>query len=100
MTKARVSKVVRPDHIATLVSRIRERVAKLEDLVEVMAVVQDVHLSKVVAKHVVEPVRRTRSNELSEFGCSPRAALTSGSQPSISVSETRPIVNTVRPHLQ
>lgn len=53
----------------------QQPVASLPDLVKVMEIVQSVHVSDVVTKHVVELARRTRSNELIELGCSPRAGL-------------------------
>jgi MoxR-like ATPase len=37
--------------------------------------VQKVHVSDVFVKHCVELVRRTRTSELLDFGCSPRAGL-------------------------
>ncbi|MFI2792897.1 AAA family ATPase [Haloferula sp. A504] len=53
----------------------REPVARLADLVEVMGFVQQVHVSEVITRHVVELIGRTRSHEWIELGCSPRAGL-------------------------
>ena len=45
------------------------------DLVEMMAAVQEVHVSDVFQKHTVEVVRRTRRHPSIEIGGSPRAGL-------------------------
>lgn len=52
-----------------------EPCASVETLVEVMEEVQKVHVSDVCCKHAVEMVRRTRSHDALEFGCSPRAQM-------------------------
>ena len=52
-----------------------EIVATRENLVEMMAAVQDVHVSEVFQKHTVEVVRRTRRHPSIELGGSPRAGL-------------------------
>ena len=50
-------------------------VATVADLVEMMAAVQEVHVSDVFQKHTVEVVRRTRRHPSIEIGGSPRAGL-------------------------
>ena len=50
-------------------------VANRSDLVEMMAAVQEVHVSEVFQKHTVEVVRRTRRHPNIELGGSPRAGL-------------------------
>lgn len=52
-----------------------EIVATRENLVEMMAAVQEVHVSEVFQKHTVEVVRRTRRHPSIELGGSPRAGL-------------------------
>ena len=52
-----------------------EVVATRENLVEMMAEVQEVHVSEVFQKHTVEVVRRTRRHPSIELGGSPRAGL-------------------------
>ena len=52
-----------------------EIVATRENLVEMMAAVQKVHVSEVFQKHTVEVVRRTRRHPSIELGGSPRAGL-------------------------
>ena len=50
-------------------------VARVEELVNAMAAVQQVHVSEVFTKHAVELVRRTRRNPSIEIGGSPRAGI-------------------------
>jgi MoxR-like ATPase len=50
-------------------------VATIDDLVSAMAAVQDVFVSEVFLKHVVELVRRTRRQRQIELGGSPRAGI-------------------------
>lgn len=52
-----------------------EPVARLAELVEAMARVQQVHVSEVFIKHCVELARRTRHHPLIELGASPRAGI-------------------------
>ena len=52
-----------------------EIVATRENLLEMMAAVQEVHVSEVFQKHTVEVVRRTRRHPSIELGGSPRAGL-------------------------
>jgi MoxR-like ATPase len=49
--------------------------ASVDDLVECMQKVQDVHVSDVFVKHCVGLVDRTRHDSRLELGCSPRAGL-------------------------
>ena len=53
----------------------KKPVATVADLVEMMAAVQEVHVSDVFQKHTVEVVRRTRRHPSIEIGGSPRAGL-------------------------
>ena len=53
----------------------KKPVATVTDLVEMMAAVQEVHVSDVFQKHTVEVVRRTRRHPSIEIGGSPRAGL-------------------------
>jgi MoxR-like ATPase len=53
----------------------KKPVATGADLVEMMAAVQEVHVSDVFQKHTVEVVRRTRRHPSIEIGGSPRAGL-------------------------
>ena len=53
----------------------KKPVAAVADLVEMMAAVQEVHVSDVFQKHTVEVVRRTRRHPSIEIGGSPRAGL-------------------------
>ena len=53
----------------------KKPVAVVADLVEMMAAVQEVHVSDVFQKHTVEVVRRTRRHPSIEIGGSPRAGL-------------------------
>jgi MoxR-like ATPase len=50
-------------------------VATVEDLVDGMAKVQQVHVSEVFIKHCVELVRRTRHSRHLDLGASPRAGI-------------------------
>jgi MoxR-like ATPase len=50
-------------------------VATVEDLVDGMAKVQQVHVSEVFIKHCVELVRRTRHSKHLDLGASPRAGI-------------------------
>ena len=52
-----------------------EAVGTQEDLVGAMDAVQEVHVSDVFLKHVVEVVHRTRNHPLIELGASPRAGI-------------------------
>ncbi len=52
-----------------------ESVGTQEDLVAAMDAVQDVHVSDVFMKHVVEVVHRTRNHPHIELGASPRAGI-------------------------
>jgi MoxR-like ATPase len=52
-----------------------EPVADVRDLVEVMALVQDVYVSQVFIDHCIELVRQTRENRHIELGASPRAGI-------------------------
>ena len=52
-----------------------EPVGTLDDLVEAMNKVQQVHVSDVFTQHCVQLVRKTRDNDLVEMGASPRAGL-------------------------
>ncbi|HJO09410.1 MAG TPA: MoxR family ATPase [Verrucomicrobiota bacterium] len=53
----------------------KKPVSTVADLVEMMAAVQEVHVSDVFQKHTVEIVRRTRRHPSIEIGGSPRAGL-------------------------
>lgn len=50
-------------------------VASVDQLVEAMHAVQQIHVSDVFGEHVVELVRRTRETGDLELGCSPRAGI-------------------------
>ena len=50
-------------------------VASVDQLVEAMHAVQQIHVSDVFGEHVVELVRRTRETDDLELGCSPRAGI-------------------------
>lgn len=50
-------------------------VARIDELVEAMAAVQQVFVSEVFTKHAVELVRRTRRHKLIDVGGSPRAGI-------------------------
>jgi MoxR-like ATPase len=52
-----------------------EAIGHVSDLTVAMEAVQKVHVSEVFVKHCVELVRRTRTSEHLDFGCSPRAGL-------------------------
>ncbi|MEW6159757.1 MAG: MoxR family ATPase [Verrucomicrobiota bacterium] len=53
----------------------QEPVASIDDLVEAMAAVQQIYVSDIFIKHVVELVRRTRRTKQIELGGSPRAGI-------------------------
>jgi len=50
-------------------------VGTIDDLVQVMHDVQNVHVSEIFTQHCVQLVRKTRDNPLIEMGASPRAGL-------------------------
>ena len=52
-----------------------EPVGTIDDLVQVMSEVQNVHVSDIFTQHCVQLVRKTRDNSLIEMGASPRAGL-------------------------
>ena len=52
-----------------------EPVCGIEELVQMMETVQQIHVSETITEHVVRLVRQTRVHEHLEVGCSPRAGL-------------------------
>ena len=53
----------------------KEPVGTIENLIETMQAVQDIHISEVFVDHVIELVNRTRVHSALEVGCSPRAGI-------------------------
>src|SRR5262249_18968654 len=52
-----------------------EAVCGIDELVQMMEQVQNVHVSEAFTEHVVRTPRRTRTHSALEVGCSPRAGL-------------------------